>query len=55
MQLGQYTLDRMIARGGMGEVYRAHHALLRRETAVKLMRPDARASTSIASSARSSR
>ncbi len=39
-QLGQYTLDAKIGEGAMGVVYRAHHALLRRETAVKLLLPD---------------
>lgn len=39
-QLGQYTLDGKIGEGAMGVVYRAHHALLRRETAVKLLLPD---------------
>ncbi|MGI9471361.1 MAG: protein kinase domain-containing protein [Rubripirellula sp.] len=36
-RMGQYALDEKIGSGAMGEVYRAHHDMLHRPTAVKLL------------------
>jgi len=38
-QLGQYVLKAKLGAGGMGEVYRAEHQLLKRPCAVKLIKP----------------
>ena len=44
-RLGQYQLEARIASGGMGTVYRARHALLRRPTAIKIANEERSASS----------
>jgi hypothetical protein len=47
-QLGQYALDDKIGEGAFGAVYRAHHALMRRPVAVKLLQTEKMTQTSAA-------
>ncbi|HKB10408.1 MAG TPA: serine/threonine-protein kinase, partial [Vicinamibacterales bacterium] len=39
-EMGSYQLVELLGRGGMGEVWRAHHRLLARDAAIKLIRPE---------------
>ena len=39
-QLGQYRLKERIGAGGMGEVYKAEHQLLKRPCVIKLIKPE---------------
>jgi serine/threonine-protein kinase len=46
-RLGQYLLESKLGEGGMGVVYRAHHGMMRRPTAVKLLKTDQTSETSL--------
>lgn len=39
-EIGSYSLESLLGRGGMGEVWRAKHAMLARPAALKLIRSD---------------
>jgi serine/threonine-protein kinase len=46
-RLGQYTLEDKLGEGAMGVVYRARHGMMRRPTAIKLLKPDQVGATSL--------
>ena len=39
-EMGSYRLETLLGKGGMGEVWRARHSMLARDSAVKLIRPE---------------
>src|SRR5213593_2093031 len=39
-EMGSYQLETLIGKGGMGEVWRARHRMLARDSAIKLIRPE---------------
>lgn len=39
-QIGQYTLEDKLGAGAMGVVYKGHHSMLRRQTAIKMLDVD---------------
>jgi len=39
-RLGSYQLEKLLGSGGMGEVWRASHGMLKRPAAIKLIQPD---------------
>jgi serine/threonine-protein kinase len=48
VRLGQYVVEEKIGEGGMGSVYRASHAMLKRPTAIKVISPARAGETAVA-------
>src|SRR3954454_12259607 len=42
---GQYQIESLLGKGGMGAVYRARHVLLGDRVAIKMLRPEMRSNT----------